>query len=183
LDPENLVAGDAWGTPVVRSTLITQADNIFEPSCSKGFEFTHHNPINSTVDLESQLRKIARLLQVRRTRDVVFLYFHRVTQNSDIDLLHQKLRAFAGLYESDAARCQIILFYQNIVQNPADRRLDWTRVDRTLSSVVFHTLERWGGKNPEVFWARSDDDLFETLFEAFEADIEMHWRTVKDAGV
>lgn len=45
LQKDNLCFDDVWGTKVVRSTRINRSDDIFEPDCSKGFEFTHHNPI------------------------------------------------------------------------------------------------------------------------------------------
>src|SRR5690606_35399390 len=65
IDASNLIVGNAWGQKVVRSRVYNRSDDIFEPSVSKGFEFTHHDILKNKTALESYIRKINRIKQTR----------------------------------------------------------------------------------------------------------------------
>ena len=169
LDRDALARGDVYGAPVVRSTRFVESDPIFDPMHVRGFEFTHADPISSEKDRESYGRKIARLLAIRGKLGVVFLYHHRRTDKSNLPLLREKLERFAELYSSDVAQCTIALFHQEKIDPQRDRRLETTH-SRNLAEYVFHTEHMWAGSDPDLFWARTDDDLIGSML----VDIASH---------
>ncbi|QBC43668.1 DUF1796 family putative cysteine peptidase [Iodobacter fluviatilis] len=127
---ENLVYEDAWGKKVVRSTSIINADDIYEPSCSKGFEFTHHDPISSINDRNSFQRRIQRLNEFRKKKDVVFLYHHRITERSNLIKLREKFSTFISFYLGNQSNCHLIFFYQTLIPKGGD----------SLNLISFHQI-------------------------------------------
>lgn len=109
---------------VVRSTLVNSCDNIFSELHMNGFEFTHHNVMDSEKDKMSAKRKIQRMLDIRGTRNVVFFYYHRINPNSDFDSLFIKtfkFLIFIGLMEKLA-----ILLYSSRKLLPKIQRKTYT---------------------------------------------------------
>lgn len=170
LDLDNLIYGDAWGTKVVRSKNTINADDIYDPGCSKGFEFTHHNPIDSQKDRESLMRKISRLKSAKLNDNIIFLYHHRKTNKSDLEKIRQKLRDFQSRYQNDEVKCSICLFYQSVMAGKADRRIHATIHD-TFMEFDFHTEYVWGGNDANIFWAVNDDDLILNMIKNIEDHI------------
>lgn len=168
LSKENLAFGDAWGTRVVRSSIVVRSDNIFEPGCSKGFEFTHHNPLESESDRLSYERKISRLLDIRGTRNVLFLYHHRQNKNSNLHQVIEKLLEFSRFYSSEHAECRIALFHQSASNSPLARSLTIGFNSKTLIEFIFETEHIWAGADSRIFWGRNDDDLFEEMFRKID---------------
>jgi len=162
LSKENLVYGDAWGTKVVRSNYVTKSDDIYELGCSKGFEFTHHDPISSPKDLESCRRKIQRLLNLRGKRNVLFMYHHRRNARSDINKIKDKLRCFQSKYRSDGVECLVVLFYQSVVKK-SERCVEFMGQSDGLFEFAFFTEHLWGGNDPNVMWALNDEDLIRQM--------------------
>lgn len=169
LDKNYLVVGDAWGQNVVRSSLYVDADPIFDSSCTKGFEFTHHDPLQSIADCESYQRKISRLIEIRATHDVVFLYHHRKNDKSNSKLLHEKLKRFKSFYCENGHTCCIVLFYQLIVTTEASRGLVCKGINDEILEFELHTVNLWGGVNQDLFWARVDDDLISEMFNRVDS--------------
>jgi len=159
LENKLLEIGDAFGDRVIRSTCITQADQIFDPAHLKGFELTHHDVIVNADHRDSFLRKIDRFSSIRRRQDVVFFYHHRACSSTNIELLRRKLIDFKNLYSNEQVKCFIVLFYQNISNSEKSRRVSISNNCRGLIECVFYTKERWEGSVPSVFWAHTDDDL------------------------
>ena len=166
LDSRNLDYGDAWGKKVVRSTNIIKCDDIFEPGCSKGFEFTHHDPISSAKDRESCERKIQRLQEARGNNNIVFLYFHRSNQKTNIEKLSIKLKELADHYTKNNKNCIIAFFHQVIIQEKNTRNLEINKHPNGILEFIFLTEKIWGGTDPELLWARSDDDLIRLMIQA-----------------
>jgi len=160
----NLQYFDAWSTKVVRSTLINQSEDIYDASCMKGFEFTHHDPIASQKDLESLTRKVERMLSLKGNESVVFLYHHRKNPRSDLKKLLRKLVKFNEFYSNEFCKSYIVLFYQTLCMDEAHRRIILGYSDKSILEFNFHTKFFWQGADPLVFWAKSDDDLFSEMF-------------------
>lgn len=171
LDPANLKYSDDLAKPVVRSTRYRESADLFDPWHSKGFEFTHHDVLKSAEASDSYRRKIDRLLAARGKQDVVFLYHHRTTSRSDLPQLRSKLAEFQGLYLSERARCVIVLFHQVIIADSEERRVQADSFGTDLHEFTLHTRFRWGGNDPEIFWARNDDDLFRLLFSELDRNL------------
>jgi hypothetical protein len=143
---------------------VTKSDDIYEQGCAKGFEFTHHDPISSEKDLESCRRKIQRLLDVRGKKNVLFLYHHRRNPRSDIAKIKDKLRCFQVKYRSNSVECLLVLFYQSVVKEKAQRCVEFRGQSDGLFEFLFFTEHMWGGTDPNIMWARNDDDLIEQMF-------------------
>lgn len=171
LNIENLVFGDAWGAKVVRSRHIIDAEDIFDPSCSKGFEFTHHNPIESIKDRESILRKINRIQSVKGTENILFLYHHRYTSKSDLNKLREKIKNFREYYTNELVKCYVGLFYQKEINDKSERKLEFHITDKTMMEFIFHTEHRWEGDDESIFWAKNDDDLIKEMLDSLNKHI------------
>lgn len=168
LDSASLKYSEDVAKPVVRSSRYQTSADIFDPWHSKGFEFTHHDVLKSAEALDSYRRKVDRLLDARGRQDVLFLYHHRTTARSDLAQLRLKLKEFQGLYQSGDVRCVMVLFHQSLIAEGDRRRLQSDAFGSDLLEFVLHTRFRWGGNDPEIFWARNDDDLFRELFAAVD---------------
>jgi hypothetical protein len=169
LDPVKMVVGDAWGKRVIRSTTVINCAPLFDPAHRLGFEFTHHDPIASAEDRESFRRKIERLAKVKGSEDVVFLYHHRRNKNSDLAIVRSTLAELIGHYESENARCNVVLFQQTLVAQAEDRRLESLGMQNGVIEFVLHTQKVWGGTVADEFWARTDDDLLQDMLQQAEA--------------
>ena len=154
--------------PVVRSTTIADSRNIFHSAHSLGFEFTHHDVLDNEEHRASVERKIERVDELRKKRDVTFLYFHRKGDYSDIKELKSRLLHFSKYYENESSSCRVVLFYQELFKSKHDRRLDFSDSIGPVKEFVFHTKDIWAGKDQDVFWARKDDDLFEQMFSQLD---------------
>lgn len=172
LEKEYLAYGEVAGERVVRSTYYNQCDDIFEVSSARGFEFTHHDPLSLSVDRNSFERRIGRLNEARYNKDFVFFYHHRRNEKSNFELLRKKLNDFRSFYSGDKTRCAIVLFYQSIVNENDQRRLEVHPINADLIEFIFHTKDMWSGNDNDIFWARVDDDLIAKMFE----EIDRHFK-------
>lgn len=155
MDPENLVRGHADGSDVVRSILYSCDTEIYSPSVSCGFEFTHHDVISNESHRASFGRKIERWIDLRDSGEkAVFLYHHRTQQTKPPNRLFEKL----SLLLDDFPTSHIVFFYQEIVR-PEHRHVAVRPIQDRLIVAKFATDCIWAGKDPNVFWARRDDDL------------------------
>ena len=169
LDKNCLVVGEAWGQRVVRSSLYVDSAPIFDPSCTRGFEFTHHDPLESASDCESYQRKISRLLEIHSSYDVIFLYHHRKNDSTNLKLLREKLEKSKSFYCGNGHTCCIVLFYQTIVATEMSRGLVCKAIWNEVLEFEFCTVNFWGGVNQDVFWARVDDDLISEMFDRVDS--------------
>ena len=159
LDKNYLVTGLAGNSPVVRSSNIIESDEIFDPYHMKGFEFTHHDPIKNNLHRSSYQRKIDRLDEIRFKSDVCFFYYHRRNKNTNIYLLNKKLANFIDYYKGVENKVFLVLFYQTISDVKENRHLDLISHENFIWEFNFITRAMWGGKNPDLFWGRVDEDL------------------------
>ncbi|ANI83148.1 DUF1796 family putative cysteine peptidase [Kosakonia oryzae] len=153
---------------VVRSTYYKDCVGQYSERHMLGFEFTHHDPLGISADKQTFKRRIERQLAWRGNKNFVFLYHHRVTANSDLALLREHLNELLSLYNAKGCECEVVLFYQNIVPQETQKRIDFTPHHSGLLEFACHTHEIWGGEDQDTFWARKDDRLFVEMFDTVD---------------
>ncbi|MFQ1947716.1 DUF1796 family putative cysteine peptidase [Aeromonas veronii] len=180
INKENLYKTKYMGRDVVRSTLCKTMSPIFHSTCSNGFEFTHHDILNNIEHIDSVKRKIQRQLRVRDEEDsiVCFLYHHRRNKDSDFKLLNEKLEKFSLSYLKNKSRkVTVALFYQTVITEEQDRKLIVSIAKNSVITFNFHTTNFWEGNDPNIFWAKVDDDLIEKMFSIIDSLIGSYSRT------
>lgn len=150
---------------VVRSTAVAECDPLFHPLHTAGFELTHHNVIEEPEARASVARKIDRLHDLRRRRDLWFFYHYRLHPEADLDSLAAKADRFLQFYNSANSAARFVIFEQELVERSAQRGLDQIHLSEHVTSFNFRTLAPWAGDNNDDFWALRDDDLFSAMFQ------------------
>lgn len=163
LDRDALERGWAGPARVVRNVTLS-CEPLYHELHSKGFEFTHHDPIDNEAHRESFRRKIARLDQLRGRGNVCFLYHYRINGRRDVQRIVDKAAELAGFYSHGGRLCRVIVFTQNIVDGADERGVIETAHTEHVSAYTLKTLAPWRGDDQEAFWARKDDDLFARMF-------------------
>lgn len=153
---------------VLRSIFYKDCEGEYSERHMIGFEFTHHDPLKIKEDGRAFKRRISRQLKYRGKKDFIFFYHHRVTEKSDLPLLRRNLNDFLSFYNINNCNCQIVLFYQNIIMRSEEKHIDFTAFDTGLLEFLCHTHDMWGGDDPEIFWAKGDDDLFTEIFSTVD---------------
>ncbi|MBJ5866463.1 hypothetical protein JGL56_01820 [Salmonella enterica subsp. enterica serovar Derby] len=149
---------------VIRSTYYKKCNDKYSPRHMLGFEFTHHDPLYISEDNRAFKRRIARQIKLRGTKDLIFLYHHRITDNSNLPSLRAHLNELLSLYNIDNRKCKVVLFYQSIVDRSVEKFIDFNFHQSGLLEFVCHTHDIWGGDDLDTFWAKKDDGLFAEMF-------------------
>lgn len=165
LEHKNLDQTIFWGKSVVRSKIYNKSDDSYHQSVSNGFEFTLHDPINSTDHFESFTRKISRMQSIRNSENIVFLYYHRKSPNSQITELRNKLSSLSDIYSGECNICKVVLFHQTLVLRKEDRGLKIKNTGNNIIEFEFFTENLWEGNEPNIFWGRVDDDLISLMLK------------------
>ncbi|MDR1501048.1 MAG: papain-like cysteine peptidase [Prevotella sp.] len=143
---------------VPRLKIYDKITNSYNKLHTNGFEFTHHDIIKDESIRDKFTKRIDRLNKYKGKKDIIIFYHHRLDALTDIDRLLGHLSELGQLYSKGEHNAQIILFYQNIVENPIERKLEY-KIFQNTHIFVFNTLNIWGGDDQELFWARCDEDL------------------------
>lgn len=159
LNPDRLTVENSWGKPVVRSREGFSCSKIYYAAHMNGFEFTHHDPLNSLKNKESFQRKIDRLNNIRKTEDICFFYFHRKNKESNIGKIRNGLLEFLEFYKNDSNKVRACLFWQEQISDLNDRGLVASSSSVGIFEFCFKTENIWEGNDPEIFWGRVDEDL------------------------
>lgn len=165
LDPAHLAHGISEKKQVVRSTLFNQSDGIYNEMHMRGFEMTHHDVIDSEKDRDTFFRKISRQLEIRGKKKIVFFYHHRVNKNTDMDAIFKKAEELSGLYSRKQYTCTVIVFSQKIIDSQEERKVFFKKMKKKVLFFEFHTYHLWAGRNDDLFWARTDDDLIKRMID------------------
>jgi hypothetical protein len=152
-------------TKVVKSKLITACSNIYNTLHMDRFEFTHHDILSSAEQNAAIKRRIERMRQFRGKQDVVFFYHHRVNSNTNTNMLFDKLSLFQTFYNTDKAKCFIIVFMQKLVPRGEQKYLEYKQQKDNILLFTFKTHDIWSGDNQDVFWARVDDELIKQMLD------------------
>lgn len=171
LDIDNLKYDLVRKSKIVRSKIIKDGDIMFDPAHNQGFEFTHHDIIESKIKRDSLKRKVDRLISFKGKKNFIFLYHHRMNQYSNFVKLYDKADQFVKFYNQKNFDCQIVIFSQQIIQDISARKLVHTKVNNHIHHFFFYTNEIWGGDNDDVFWALKDDDLIKEMISIVKANI------------
>jgi len=161
--PENLEEGDAWGKRVIRSKIINKCSDNYNSAHMKGFEFTHHDPLVSEQHRESFVRKAERMNALRHKEDVISFYHHRICNKSDLVSLREKLIKFLNGYKSEKNVVKVAFFYQTLVDENSERKVESTYHGGDLMEFNFFTKAMWEGSDQEIFWGRVDNDLIQEM--------------------
>lgn len=165
LDRKDLKYDYVNNEKVVRSSLINQSDNIYFTPHMSGFEFTHHDVIQSGKARKNLKRKADRILKIRGRKNVVFFYHYRINENSDFKLLFNKATEFTKPYSLNKSRCNFIIFTQKIISNPSNRKVLYKRINPNVHFFELCTEKIWTGPDQDTFWAKMDDDLIKIMLE------------------
>lgn len=163
LDKTNLFYDSVNDEKVVKSSLIKNSDNIYFTPHMSGFEFTHHDVINSENAIKNLKRKTTRILKIRGKKNVVFLYHYRINENSNHKLLFNKAIEFVNLYISNRSNCNILVFSQKIINHPSDRKVLYKSITPNVHFFELYTEKIWTGPDQDTFWAKKDDDLIKIM--------------------
>lgn len=133
-----------------------QCDDIYGSKNNDGVKFLHHDPINNQKDIDSFSRKIERLARLRESlENKIFLYHHRICENTDIEKLVKKSKQFLNFYKNS----KFVIFHQSLGDG---RGIAYNIYDNTMV-FNFNTVEMWHGNDQNIFWAKCDDDLLDDM--------------------
>lgn len=161
LNPQFLKYGYEGDLKVVRHKKYNELSNVYEDSCMKGFEFTHHDIIADEKKRASIERRVRRIQSLKNCTLYIF-YHHRFCKDTDINLLIQHLNELKTIYEKQCEKVYLIAFTQKLVSSEQERKVDKEYIDG-IYMYYFYTLNVWCGNNQDIFWARCDDDLISQM--------------------
>lgn len=166
LDKENLVYEQQPVKRFVRSKIINKCDNIYVHYHMKGFGTSHFDLINSEEDRLIFDRKIKRMLRLRGKGNIVFFYHYRFHKKQNLELIFEKAFEYTKYYSNSSKQCQVIVFSQKIICDISHRGLHYQRIRNNIHFFNFHTKRMWSGSDPQIFWARPDEDLIKKMIDA-----------------
>ena len=171
MDESALRYDDRHKTRIVINPRYTCDPELFEVTVSNSFEFTHHDVIAKPEAKASYERKVQRFLDAPKGEgSACFLYHYRSHAKQDFARLTEKLRHFRDLMRQNATRAvTVAMFTQRTVTSDAERGVEFSRVN-DIPVAVLRTRQFWNGRDMDVFWGKSDDDLFAPMLGAFEFD-------------
>lgn len=155
------------GKTVPRNKKYVSTQNKYNNSCTFGFEFTHHDVINNEETRQTFVRRCARISNLKN-KNIVMLYHHRKCEQTDMGLLIRHLIDFSEIYESKRNKVDIFCFFQVIVSNKEERKVESYSIGN-IHVYKFYTLNEWAGDDQDIFWARCDDDLLKTMIDNIKA--------------
>lgn len=144
---------------VVRNKKYIVTENKY--NYASGFEFTHHDVIGNEAAREAFERRYKRIVNLTN-RNLVIVYHHRKCDKTDMSLLVHHLNELAEIYESRQNKVTVFAFYQIIVSNAVERKVESYSVGN-VHMYKFYTLNEWAGTNDDIFWAKCDDDLLKIM--------------------
>jgi hypothetical protein len=171
LSPEGLCVRQVGSQKVVVQTRIEPCKPFYVQNSMQGFEFTHHDPLSSVEDRASFERKIARLISLRGSENCVFLYLHRMNPLTSLDHVRERLAAFSARYRGASNFVLPVLFFQTLLSGAQPKRGLEVSASGSLLEFNFHTPATWGGTDPDIFWARRDDDLVAEMIHTTDAHV------------
>ena len=164
LKKDFLVYEDLKEKPVPRLKTHLNIINQYHSLHMNGFEFTHHDVINSQNDQQKILRRVHRLKSVLGKKKYVILYHHRVCEDNNLSLLISHLSELKKYYDSDEFKCEVILFKQIIIDKGSKKKLNYRKED-DVHVFDFLTYNDWTGGNPKFFFGIIDESLIRKMMK------------------
>lgn len=167
LEKSNLQHGlTAGGKPAILSS-VYKSTNLFKHGPNLEFEFTHSNPLDNQREITDLRRRIDRQIELRHTGEKkIFAYHHRSRRGFSEPVRRSLQRGVSLLREK--YRAAYFLFFTQKLITPGNGARGFTVEfqDSNQSLLTFLTYDQWGGRNPDLMWARRDNDLLESAFSA-----------------
>lgn len=163
LDDEALVEGVTSGNrPAVLSRTVVSGNGMFRQGPNSAFEFTHVDP-RTPEGKAGMARRCQRMLDLRAdgTRKI-FLYHHRGSKGFGPAAV-KRLSEGAAEFLSRHRNARMVFFTQLIVPDPAQRAVSRTATAPGCTFFNLATLAPWGGNDPDLLWARKDNDLLQEM--------------------
>ena len=155
---ENLVFEKRYNQLTACNLKYPSTSKIYHPSVCNGFEFAHHNVISDLKAKDSFIRKIDRIRNIKSEK-VVFLYHYRYSPSKDLQKIYERCLEFIEFYE----KAHLCLMTQTICANESERSVRIYKKEENITLFDFYTKNIWEGNDPEIFWARCDDDLIQIM--------------------
>lgn len=132
--------------------------NDYNELHKNGFEFTHHDVIASEAIRLKFMERVKQLQRLKQKKQFFILYHHRINQNTNKERLIDDLLKLKALYTNRKYTSEVICFTQTIITDYKNRKVDYT-IKNGIHYFEFYTLDEWAGDNPQLLWARNDEDL------------------------
>lgn len=161
LESKYLVYEEFQGKEVLRLKTYTQLENCYDWRQINGFEFTHHDLIKDPELKLTFMKRVKRLRTYSDKKNYILLYHHRYCAKTNIELLLKHLNDLKDIY-SRVNEAQIILFKQVPISINEQRKLDYKELNG-IHVFDFHTLQIWDGDDPNLLWAKNDEDLISKM--------------------
>lgn len=158
LNIEFLQFEDLNGKKVPRLKKYNSTKNNYHHLHSNGFEFTHHDVINSLEIREKLVNRTIKLRNIIGHKKIIILYHHRVNATTNMQQLLEDLNTLKKIYSFGKYNAEIIFFKQNIINNKDDRKVIYN-IDNLIHKFTFHTIDQWEGDDAGLLWATNDEDL------------------------
>jgi hypothetical protein len=159
LDPQYLVSFQQGDVRGARQLRYRECEALYDPSVSRGFEFSHHDVRTDANARASLERKLGQLRRLAGAGDLVLLYHHRCNSRTDVARLVEKLERFATGLMQAPYQCRIFLMRQALCADAELCRVEHGRPSVHVDDFLFHTQGVWGGQEEADFWAERDDAL------------------------
>ena len=160
VNPEYLNYEYFGNRKVVRNKKYTDVVNAYDPSVTNGFEFTHHDVFDEETR-KTMERRCQRLLDLKH-KNVIMLYHHRLCDDTDTERLLSDISELTEIYRKRGNRVKAFVFTQVLVPDEKDRKAEVKKI-RNIRFYRFYTLKTWSGDDPDLLWAKCDNDLLATI--------------------
>lgn len=162
LNTDKIIYEDLNGKQVPRLQHYKTIKNSYHELHTNGFEFTHHDILkDESIKFKFQDR-VNKLLSYRGKKKYIILYHHRNTLDNDFELLIYNLNTLKSIYSTDMKKSEVVLFKQTIIKNEGERDLEISII-KDIYFFNFKTTAFWEGDDPNLLWAKCDEDLIEKM--------------------
>ncbi|MBB4035822.1 hypothetical protein GGR21_001717 [Dysgonomonas hofstadii] len=129
---------------------------------TNGFEFTHHDVIGNEYLRIKFKERIDRLKRCKGSKEIIIFYHHRYNESTNMNKLLEDLSELGQLYSKGKNKAQVVLFCQKKIGRTTERKLEY-KIEQNIHIFMFNTLNIWAGDDPEILWAKCDNDLIEEM--------------------
>lgn len=168
LNPDYLEHRMVFQKPTAKNLKYQCESGVFIEPMASGFEFTHHDVIESEEARHSMQRKIERLKESLASPqyETVLVYHHRPVGPKSIPHVVSKTESLIDLLRERRGQNNIsgLLIFQSMVTEDNDRKVSVSQNGKLIRAEFF-TKQMWTGADTDVFWGRVDDDLFDQMFD------------------
>ena len=148
---------------VVRNKKYVNVVNKYNETVTNGFEFTHHDVLGNKRIRNQLFRRCDRLKRLKK-KNIILVYHHRFCTGTDANLLCKHLNQLADVFKRRNNTVHVFAFTQKLDANNESRWIE-KHFFEGVNYYILHTITEWQGENQDIFWARCDDDLIQTMVD------------------